>query len=560
MKTEDQILAQLRATQNIPTPPTAPFLNDTTSTANSSTTISTSSDAFSTVCATPDLEKLQKLMQSESIMTPAPAPETKVENEEVETPAETPAKPEPTPEPTVKTPLAQTKQATEKTKQAKTETEKPAKVKEPTKSKKKAKEDKKEDNEAKNKEEETKSEKASVESSPTKNKKEDKQSKKELEKEKKEWIKEGFTIVKGPEKASKQESKKKVEENKAVEEAEKKKKEEEKQQAEEERKRKLVEATNKQKEQQQRQILESLSKKAPWSATQAATTNKDGLTLAEIQRLEREKKLEQIKEQQHMMQLIAQQQAAALAREQVINDNQNLPWSKKKTNNGSGQSLAEIQAETRRQSAQAAAAAAAAAQVALEEQVTQQPQTNHAPWGNSHNGGGFWDTQPNTSKTEKPQESTGKPEKKKKVVVTPKKETSPVAEFEAWCGSVLTSWSSKIDVPTFVGFLKDIESPYEVKDYVKCYLGESKDANDFARHFLERRSKLLRVGMVTPSDDLCSPAMAVNPRASLSDYQEVKGKGKKSKKNKMLKVDARILGFSVTAAEDRINVGDIDTV
>lgn len=75
------------------------------------------------------------------------------------------------------------------------------------------------------------------------------------------------------------------------------------------------------------------------------------------------------------------------------------------------------------------------------------------------------------------------------------------------------------------------------------------------------RSKLLRVGMVTPSDDLCSPAIAVNPRTtSGSDYQEVKGKGKKTKKNKMLKVDARILGFSVTAAEDRINVGDIDTV
>lgn len=46
-------------------------------------------------------------------------------------------------------------------------------------------------------------------------------------------------------------------------------------------------------------------------------TNRDGLTLAEIQRLEREKKLEQMKEQQQMMQIIAQQQAAALAREQV---------------------------------------------------------------------------------------------------------------------------------------------------------------------------------------------------------------------------------------------------
>lgn len=32
-------------------------------------------------------------------------------------------------------------------------------------------------------------------------------------------------------------------------------------------------------------------------------------------------------------------------------------------------------------------------------------------------------------------------------------------------------------------------------------------------------------------------------------------KQKKIKKNKMTKMDARILGFSVTAAEGRINVG-----
>lgn len=75
-----------------------------------------------------------------------------------------------------------------------------------------------------------------------------------------------------------------------------------------------------QQQQQQRQVSESLMKKAPWSAvaTQAMqAVGRDGLTLAEIQRLEREKKLEQMKEQQQMMQIIAQQQAAALAREQV---------------------------------------------------------------------------------------------------------------------------------------------------------------------------------------------------------------------------------------------------
>lgn len=39
----------------------------------------------------------------------------------------------------------------------------------------------------------------------------------------------------------------------------------------------------------------------------------------------------------------------------------------------------------------------------------------------------------------------------------------------------------------------------------------------------------------------------------------IQGKGKKEKKkNKMLKLDSRILGFSVTAAQDRLNVGDRD--
>lgn len=72
--------------------------------------------------------------------------------------------------------------------------------------------------------------------------------------------------------------------------------------------------------QQQRQASEAVIKKAPWSAVSAQAqqaTSQEGPTLAEIQRLEREKKLEQMKEQQQMMQAIAQQQAAALAREHV---------------------------------------------------------------------------------------------------------------------------------------------------------------------------------------------------------------------------------------------------
>uniref|UniRef100_A0A2A4J7G3 GYF domain-containing protein n=1 Tax=Heliothis virescens TaxID=7102 RepID=A0A2A4J7G3_HELVI len=577
MKTEDQILAQLRATQNMGQP-NQPFLSDLPP--PPPPPIPVPDDRYSpNVSATPNMEELQKLIQKETLAGPAaaaPAPEP--DNADVQPVAEKPVKLEQSASEAslAKSPaVAKTTAEPKPVKQAK-EADKSTKNKENNNTKnknKKAKDEKKEEvAEVKAKEEDTaKPEKRSQEQSPSKNKKEDKSTKKDIEKEKKEWIKEGFTIVKGPEKSSNKDNKKKAEEARVADEAERKRKEEEKLATDEEKKKKQAETVKKQQEQQQaqhRQASESVAKKAPWSsvATQnMQATTKEGPTLAEIQRLEREKKLEQMKEQQQMMQIIAQQQAAALAREQEMQAG--LGWAKKKgANQSPGQSLAEIQAEARKQAVAAAVAAAAAAKSMEETETAPAPPTNHAPWANTHNGvGGFWDTQPNSSKGDKapePQKAEPVKNKKKMNVSTPsKKEFSPSVEFDAWCAGVLTSWSSKIDVPTFVGFLKDIESPYEVKDYVKCYLGESKESNDFARQFLERRSKLLRVGMVTPSDDLCSPAMAVNPRTpSSSDYQEVKGKGKKAKKNKMLKVDVRILGFSVTAAEDRINVGDIDTV
>ncbi|KAJ8737635.1 hypothetical protein PYW08_000230 [Mythimna loreyi] len=587
MKTEDQILAQLRATQNIGQP-SQQFMSELQ---GPSAATPKPDDCYApNVSATPNMEELHKLIQTEtltghanaaSVSSPAsaasiPEPEI-VESQSV---TQKPAKLEQSSsDSSVTKSSSQTKATAEaKTPKQAKDSDKSTKNKENNNTKnksKKTKEEKKEEAaEIKVKEEEVKAEKRSQETSPSKTKKEDKSNKKDIEKEKKEWIKEGFTIVKGPEKSTNKDNKKKAEEARAADEAERKRKEEEKLATDEEKKKKQAEeAAKKQQElqsqQQQRLASESVVKKAPWSTVtnqNMQATSKDGLTLAEIQRLEREKKLEQMKEQQQMMQIIAQQQAAALAREQEMQAG--LGWAKKKgsTTQSQGQSLAEIQAEARKQ--QLSAAVAAAAKAMEEVEVASPPQTNHAPWANpTHNGvGGFWDTQqPNSSKSDKheSQKSSEPTKTKKKLTLTTplKKDTSPAVEFESWCTSVLSSWSSKIDVPTFVGFLKDIESPYEVKDYVKCYLGESKESNDFSRQFLERRSKLLRVGMVTPSDDLCSPAIAVNPRTvSGSDYQEVKGKGKKTKKNKMLKVDVRILGFSVTASEDRINVGDIDTV
>ncbi|TDG39640.1 hypothetical protein AWZ03_013937 [Drosophila navojoa] len=134
------------------------------------------------------------------------------------------------------------------------------------------------------------------------------------------------------------------------------------------------------------------------------------------------------------------------------------------------------------------------------------------------------------------------------------------SEFTSWCMKSLENMSAKVDVPTFVSFLQDLEAPYEVKDYVRIYLGEGKESSEFAKQFLERRSKYksLQRAQNAHNDDMCKPAPAITP--SCNDNGDNKNKQRKVKKNKMTKLDARILGFSVTAAEGRINVGGRDYV
>merc|ERR1712071_439675 len=133
--------------------------------------------------------------------------------------------------------------------------------------------------------------------------------------------------------------------------------------------------------------------------------------------------------------------------------------------------------------------------------------------------------------------------------------------FSQWCFEYLKKVQAPIDVPTFVSFLKDVESPFEVQDYVRSYLGEGKEAKEFAKQFLEQRSRWRqsqRSVQQYEEDNMCIPAKAVNP-GQVSDFHEVKSKAKKSKK-KMQKVDASLLGFSVSASTDRINVGERDFV
>ncbi|KAK3583774.1 hypothetical protein CHS0354_022810 [Potamilus streckersoni] len=144
----------------------------------------------------------------------------------------------------------------------------------------------------------------------------------------------------------------------------------------------------------------------------------------------------------------------------------------------------------------------------------------------------------------------------------------PADDFTRWCENTLRNMATSVDIPTFIGFLQEVESPYEVYDYVKSYLGDTKAAHDFAKQFLEKRSQYKNKSKpVTQEDSIWGPAPAVNPHehrqqhasnTAADNNDEQKGKGKKKKK--MTKIDNSILGFTVHAAPDRFNVGELDTI
>ncbi len=69
-----------------------------------------------------------------------------------------------------------------------------------------------------------------------------------------------------------------------------------------------------------------------------------------------------------------------------------------------------------------------------------------------------------------------------------------------------------------------MESPFEVQEYVRLYLGEGKDAKEFAKQFLDQRSRwrqMQRNVQQYEEDNMCIPAKAINPGQS-SDFHEVK--------------------------------------
>ncbi|CAG2165575.1 unnamed protein product [Oppiella nova] len=149
-------------------------------------------------------------------------------------------------------------------------------------------------------------------------------------------------------------------------------------------------------------------------------------------------------------------------------------------------------------------------------------------------------------------------------------------EFTQWCIEALSKYQTSVDIPTFIAFLKDVESPFEISDYVRSYLGEGKDVKEFAKQFIERRSYFRNRAKKEASEELMwGPAPAITPSVnklsqsgassacavtsvpnnnSTSDADMsgfITASKKKNRKAKRV-VDNSILGFTVQADPDRM--------
>ncbi|XP_056317202.1 GRB10-interacting GYF protein 1 isoform X4 [Danio aesculapii] len=162
--------------------------------------------------------------------------------------------------------------------------------------------------------------------------------------------------------------------------------------------------------------------------------------------------------------------------------------------------------------------------------------------------------------------------------------------FTTWCEQMLhalntsaNNSSSSQDVPIIVAYLKDLESPYEVLNFICSYLGDTVEANEFARQFLERRAKQKAnhqrqqqqlskemAGLSMNNFPLQDSVRGMNPSALQSMFQAVhSGKGGgvydqaaklKKKPPTMLHSDPSILGYSFHGGPDRYGLNEMEMV
>lgn len=365
----------------------------------------------------------------------------------------------------------------------------------------------------------------------------------------------------------------------------------------------------------QREIAEKMNKPAPWAKTEKspAREQNEGLTLQEIQKMEAERDRRE-REARNIQEAAQREEQRRLeAEERAQRAAKTINWATVSGGGGNSQvkSLAEIQAEEARveresQEKQQRERVTRQKEMNLAQagvwgnasnnlswagkmgagQNGAQPRANGNPWGSTTSSSaatvapeGFWDpvmpgddpplmmssavqrTTPTSNNNNKKKKKNVNEEAKVKEIFR-EKTSKPRNEFEEWCTKAIGSLNAQgLDIPTFLTFLMDIESPYEVHDYVKSYIGEGKAPKKFAIEYLERRSRWknsLKNKGTYYDDDLLTPATAINPGDG--EFVEAGKKGKKAARTKTTsksKLDmSHLLGFSV--AGQGVNRGELD--
>uniref|UniRef100_A0A2K5IS37 GYF domain-containing protein n=1 Tax=Colobus angolensis palliatus TaxID=336983 RepID=A0A2K5IS37_COLAP len=122
----------------------------------------------------------------------------------------------------------------------------------------------------------------------------------------------------------------------------------------------------------------------------------------------------------------------------------------------------------------------------------------------------------------------------------------PQDGFTQWCEQMLHTLSAtgSLDVPMAVAILKEVESPYDVHDYIRSCLGDTLEAKEFAKQFLERRAKQKASQQRQQQQEawLSSPSLQTAFQANHSTKLGP-GEGSKAKRRAlMLHSDPSILG------------------
>nr|XP_055059628.1 GRB10-interacting GYF protein 2 isoform X2 [Misgurnus anguillicaudatus] len=374
-----------------------------------------------------------------------------------------------------------------------------------------------------------------------------------------------------------------------------------------------------QQQQQQQQLaqmkLPSSSKWGQQSATaHALSQSQNALSLAEIQKLEEERERQALEEQRRQQQELqkSQQQQQQMQPQAKLSG-----WGGLTKQPPATKSLLEIQREEAQQMKQRKEQPQPQQQHTT---VTQQNRTqnratlNSSVWGSINNIGsqwstdssvwgdtqnsnfGFWDeavkettpppatrkshNQKNKSNANISNSSSGKASKKveeeEKLLKLFQGANKNQDGFMQWCEQTLhtLNTANNLDVPTFASFLKEVDSPYEVHDYVRAYLGDTPQAKDFAKQFLERRAKqnanqqIPQQGQQQKQQESLWGMTQVLQQDHHHHQQqqqqqqrfETVTSGKKKKKQKMVRADPSLLGFSVNASSERLNMGEIETV